>query len=66
MRGGAGQHDILWDTLTARQHMLFYGRLKNLRGRELREGVVHALKQVGPGRLSFLLYDIPLSFMRSL
>jgi hypothetical protein len=44
-RSGA-QHDILWETLTARQHMMFYGRLKNLRGAELREAVVHALKQV--------------------
>jgi ABC-type multidrug transport system ATPase subunit len=44
-RSGA-QHDILWETLTARQHMIFYGRLKNLRGAELREAVVHALKQV--------------------
>ena len=40
------QHDILWDTLTARQHMMFYGRLKNLHGAELREAVVYALKQV--------------------
>ena len=40
------QHDILWDTLTARQHMMFYGRLKNLSGAELREAVAHALKQV--------------------
>jgi hypothetical protein len=48
MRARAGlQHDILWETLTARQHMIFYGRLKNLRGAELREAVVHALKQVG-------------------
>jgi len=46
LMGVCPQHDILWDTLTARQHMMFYGRLKNLHGAELREAVVYALKQV--------------------
>ena len=41
-----GQHDILWETLTARQHMLFYGRLKNLRADDLKAAVVEGLKQV--------------------
>ncbi len=28
--GVCPQHDKLWDVLTAREHLLFYGRLKNL------------------------------------
>jgi hypothetical protein len=39
------QHDILWDTLTARQHMIFYGRLKNVNGAALNEAVISGLKQ---------------------
>ncbi len=35
--GVCPQHDILWETLTARQHMMFYGRLKNLNGTALSE-----------------------------
>ncbi len=42
------QHDILWESLTARQHMEFYGRLKNLTGKKLRTAVVEGLKQVLP------------------
>lgn len=26
---------LLWDTLTGREHLLFYGRLKNLKGAAL-------------------------------
>ncbi len=46
--GGVGslQHDILWETLTARQHMLFYGRLKNLGLEALKAAVVDGLKEV--------------------
>jgi len=44
--GVCPQHDILWENLTARQHMMFYGRLKNLRGAELGEAVSYGLKQV--------------------
>ncbi|THF94336.1 hypothetical protein TEA_014849 [Camellia sinensis var. sinensis] len=29
--GVCPQHDLLWETLTAREHLLFYGRLKNLK-----------------------------------
>lgn len=29
--GVCPQHDLLWDTLTGREHLLFYGRLKNLK-----------------------------------
>jgi len=46
LMGVCPQHDILWETLTARQHMLFYGRLKNLKGEELKQAVVSGLKQV--------------------
>lgn len=31
MMGVCPQHDLLWDTLTGREHLLFYGRLKNLK-----------------------------------
>ncbi len=30
LMGVCPQHDLLWETLTAREHLLFYGRLKNL------------------------------------
>ena len=30
LMGVCPQHDLLWEQLTAREHMLFYGRLKNL------------------------------------
>jgi len=30
--GVCPQHDLLWDTLTGREHLLFYGRLKGLKG----------------------------------
>ncbi|KAK6123306.1 hypothetical protein DH2020_042957 [Rehmannia glutinosa] len=33
--GVCPQHDLLWGTLTGREHLLFYGRLKNLKGASL-------------------------------
>ena len=30
--GVCPQHDLLWPTLTAREHLAFYGVLKNLKG----------------------------------
>ncbi|EOA12027.1 hypothetical protein CARUB_v100080380mg, partial [Capsella rubella] len=33
--GVCPQHDLLWETLTAREHLLFYGRLKNIKGSDL-------------------------------
>lgn len=33
--GVCPQHDLLWDTLTGREHLLFYGRLKGLTGEVL-------------------------------
>jgi len=46
LMGVCPQHDILWETLTARQHMLFYGRLKNLEGQQLKDAVVAGLSSV--------------------
>ncbi|GAB2240646.1 hypothetical protein Droror1_Dr00021164 [Drosera rotundifolia] len=37
------QHDLLWDCLTGREHLLFYGRLKNLKGAALKEAVKDSL-----------------------
>ncbi|XP_073143575.1 ABC transporter A family member 10-like isoform X2 [Henckelia pumila] len=43
--GVCPQADLLWDTLTAREHLLFYGRLKNLTGSTLTHAVNDALKR---------------------
>jgi ABC-type multidrug transport system ATPase subunit len=57
----AAQHDILWETLTARQHMMFYGRLKNLKADELKMAVVDGLKQVFAMPLSRLYCSVTAS-----
>ncbi|KAF8081609.1 hypothetical protein N665_0874s0003 [Sinapis alba] len=44
--GVCPQHDLLWETLTGREHLLFYGRLKNLKGSELNQVVDESLKNV--------------------
>jgi len=44
--GVCPQHDILWETLTAREHLTFYGHLKNLHGADLRSAVADCLKAV--------------------
>lgn len=44
--GVCPQHDLLWEQLTGREHLLFYGRLKNLRGSTLTEAVEESLKGV--------------------
>ncbi|GJP41808.1 hypothetical protein CLOM_g1451 [Closterium sp. NIES-68] len=44
--GVCPQHDLLWEQLTGREHLLFYGRLKNLRGQELKDAVDKSLKSV--------------------
>ncbi|KAL9259563.1 ABC transporter A family member 12-like protein [Drosera capensis] len=41
--GVCPQHDLLWDCLTGREHLLFYGRLKNLKGVALKEAVKDSL-----------------------
>ncbi|XP_068306286.1 ABC transporter A family member 10-like [Pyrus communis] len=44
--GFCPQHDLLWETLTGREHLLFYGRLKNLKGSALMQVVEESLKSV--------------------
>ncbi|XP_047270508.1 LOW QUALITY PROTEIN: ABC transporter A family member 7-like [Capsicum annuum] len=44
--GVCPQHDLLWDTLTGREHLLFYGRLKNLKGKVLHQAVEDSLKSL--------------------
>uniref|UniRef100_A0A161ZY86 ABC transporter domain-containing protein n=1 Tax=Daucus carota subsp. sativus TaxID=79200 RepID=A0A161ZY86_DAUCS len=44
--GVCPQHDLLWNTLTGREHLLFYGRLKNLKGSALSQAVEESLKSV--------------------
>ncbi|KAL9243222.1 hypothetical protein vseg_017135 [Gypsophila vaccaria] len=44
--GVCPQHDLLWGTLTGREHLLFYGRLKNLSGAALNEAVEESLKNL--------------------
>ncbi|GAB4824041.1 hypothetical protein N2152v2_011087 [Parachlorella kessleri] len=46
LMGVCPQHDLLWETLTAREHLLFFGRLKGLQGSELTEAVDAALRSV--------------------
>ncbi|PKA46814.1 ABC transporter A family member 8 [Apostasia shenzhenica] len=40
------QHDLTWDILTGKEHLLFYGRLKNLKGDVLKKAVVDSLQAV--------------------
>ena len=40
------QDNLLWERLSAREHLQFYGRLKNLRGAELNDAVDAALRSV--------------------
>ena len=46
LMGVCPQHDLLWGTLTGHEHLMFYGRLKNLSGEELRKAVDAALQSV--------------------
>eukprot|EP00873_Tetraselmis_striata_P004626 jgi/Tetstr1/424890/TSEL_015385.t1 len=46
MMGVCPQHDLLWESMTGREHLLFYGRLKNLKGRVLHRAAEEALKSV--------------------
>lgn len=48
--GVAAQQDILWDVMSAQEHLFFYGRVKNLSGAELKAAVDDALESV---QLSF-------------
>lgn len=44
--GVCPQHDLLWGNLTGREHLMFYGRLKNLKGAALTQAVEESLKSV--------------------
>jgi ABC-type multidrug transport system ATPase subunit len=46
LMGVCCQDDILWESLTGREHLLFYGRLKGLSGKALEEAVLSTLKSV--------------------
>lgn len=49
--GVCPQHDLLWETLTAEEHLFFYARLKGLTGSAIRTAVDAALTSVR-------LYDV--------
>jgi ABC-type multidrug transport system ATPase subunit len=40
------RYDILWENLTGEEHLLFYGRLRNLSGKKLKRHVAEVLKKV--------------------
>ncbi len=44
--GVCPQENILWEDLTGREHLMFYGRLKGLEGEELEQAVKYRLAQV--------------------
>ncbi|KAF5178760.1 Abc transporter a family member [Thalictrum thalictroides] len=44
--GVCPQHDLLWEAMTGREHLLFYGRLKNLREPFLTQTVDESLKSL--------------------
>ncbi|KAJ4894490.1 ABC transporter A family member 3 [Raphanus sativus] len=44
--GVCPQHDLLWETLSGREHLRFYGRLKNLKDSDLDQAVEESLKSV--------------------
>jgi ABC-type multidrug transport system ATPase subunit len=44
--GVCPQHDLIWETLTAREHLNFYGRLKGLSGAKLDAAVDEVLQSV--------------------
>ncbi|XP_021733807.1 ABC transporter A family member 10-like [Chenopodium quinoa] len=46
MIGVCPQDNLLWETLTGREHLMFYGRLKGLRDAALKEAVEESLKNV--------------------
>ena len=48
--GGGLQHDILWEALTARQHLRFYARIKNTPRDKTDAAIMRCLRQVPPSR----------------
>lgn len=46
MTGVCPQDSLIWDALTAAEHLQFYGRLRNLKGKDLDDEVAYRLQQV--------------------
>ncbi|RCV04910.1 hypothetical protein SETIT_1G039400v2 [Setaria italica] len=44
--GVCPQDDLLWENLTGREHLMFYGRLKKLKGTSLAEAIEQSLRSV--------------------
>ena len=44
--GVCPQNDVVWETLTPREHLTFYATLKNLYGLELQNAITDSLKSV--------------------
>ncbi|CAD6342689.1 unnamed protein product [Miscanthus lutarioriparius] len=44
--GVCPQDDLLWENLTGREHLLFYGRLKKLKGAALAEAIEQSLRSM--------------------
>jgi ABC-type multidrug transport system ATPase subunit len=44
--GVCAQFDLLWENQTGREHMLFFGRIKGLKGKDLENAVTSGLKTV--------------------
>lgn len=44
--GVTPQENILWDSLTCDEHLYFYGRLKGLKGADLKSAVTRSLASV--------------------
>lgn len=58
LMGVCPQHDLLWETLTGREHLLFYGRLKGLTGGRLSDVMVdrHFLALAGWCGVELILF----------
>ena len=46
LMGVCPQDNILWDDLTGPEHLEFYGRIKNMKGKELKDAIFEGLKAV--------------------
>lgn len=62
LMGVCPQHDTLWPSLTAREHLSFYARIKGVTGNALRKAVEEALVDVnllaGEARFGLILSHI--------
>lgn len=45
--GFCPQHDVLYPTLTVREHLWFYGRIKGMSGQTLKDAVTDSITEVG-------------------